>query len=463
MDRPPAFDEVRMQAWKILRQVEDSRTFADLSLDQTFAKNPHWRPLDRAFILELVLGTLRWRGRIDLAIHLASKYPEKNINFQLLQLLRLGAYQILFLDRVPDSAAVNESVRLAKAIFKNEKMSAFVNAVLRAIARKKNQEVFPPFASHPIEYITQALSHPRWMVEGWVKEFGPEMTQKICVANNLRPPFTVRVNTLKISREALRKKLQAAGIDSFPTPFSPEGLILKKSPFLAEDELFQKGMYFVQDEASQIIAHLLDPRPGERVLDACAAPGGKSTHLAQLMEDQGEIIALDLHRPKVEVIQENCRRLGISTIQTFQTDATQPLPLPAQSTFDRILIDAPCTGLGILHRNPEVKWRRKPQDARRLQGLQMALLENVCSRLKTEGILVYSTCTMTREENDSVVEAFLGRHKDFQVEDLRCIVPESWQPLVDEKGFLRTYPEMIILRENYRLDGFFAARMKKGI
>jgi 16S rRNA (cytosine967-C5)-methyltransferase len=461
MGRPPAFDEVRMQAWKILRQVEDSRAFADLSLDQTFAKNPHWRPLDRAFLLELVLGTLRWRGRIDLAIHLASNYPEKNINSQLLQLLRLGGYQILFLDRVPDSAAVNESVRLAKAIFKNEKMSAFVNAVLRAIARKKNQEVFPPFASHPIEYITQALSHPRWMVEGWLKDFGPELTQKICVANNLRPPFTVRVNTLKISREILREKFKAAGVDSLPTPFSPEGLFLKKSPFLAEDELFQKGMYFVQDEASQIIAHLLDPRPGERVLDACAAPGGKSTHMAQLMEDRGEMIALDLHSSKVEVIQENCRRLGISVIQTLRADATRPLPLPAQLTFDRILIDAPCTGLGILHRNPEVKWRRKPQDALRLQGLQMALLENVCSRLKTRGILVYSTCTMTREENDSVIEAFLGKHKDFQVEDLRFIVPDSWQPLVDEKGFLRTYPQRIIPREDYRLDGFFAARMRK--
>jgi len=450
-----------MQAWKILRQVEDSRTFADHSLDQTFAKNPHWRPLDRAFLLELVLGTLRWRGRIDQAIHLASKYPEKNINPQLIQLLRLGAYQILFLDRVPDSAAVNESVRLAKAIFKNAKMSAFVNAILRTLARKKSQEVFPPFASHPIEYITQALSHPHWMVERWVNDFGPELTQKICAANNLRPPFTVRVNTLKISREALREKLQAAGIDSFPTPFSPEGLTLKKSPFLAEDELFQNGMYFVQDEASQVIAHLLAPRPGERVLDACAAPGGKSTHLAQLMEDRGEIIALDLHRPKVEIIQENCRRLGVSTVQTFQADATQPLPFPLPFTFDRILLDAPCTGLGILHRNPEVKWRRKPQDPRRLQRLQLALLENICSRLKKGGILVYSTCTMTREENDAVVEDFLGKHKDFQVEDLRCIAPESWHPLVDKKGFLRTYPEMILPRENYRMDGFFAARMKK--
>jgi 16S rRNA (cytosine967-C5)-methyltransferase len=294
-----------------------------------------------------------------------------------------------------------------------------------------------------------------------MKDWGPETTREICAANNLRPPFTVRVNTLKISRENLREQFKAAGMDSLPTPFSPEGLILKRSPSLTEEALFQKGMYFVQDEASQIISHLLGPRPGQRVLDACAAPGGKITHLAQLMEGRGEMIALDLHASKVKAIQENCRRLGITAVQTFRADASRPLPFPARFTFDCILVDAPCTGLGILHRNPEIKWRRKPQDPLRWQGLQMAILENVCSRLKKEGILVYSTCTMTREENDSVVEAFLDRHKDFQLEDLRSIFPESWHALIDPKGFLRTYPQWIIPKEGYRLDGFFAARMKK--
>ncbi len=461
MGNSPAFDEVRMQAWKILEQVEDSHTFADHALEQAFTKNPRWKPLDRAFLMELVLGTLRWRGRIDHAIRLASTYPGKKIQTSLLQLLRVGAYQILFLDRVPDSAAVNESVRLAKAIFKNARMNAFVNAVLRNIARKKDQESFPPFLSSPIPYLTHALSHPRWMVERWMKDWGPETTREICAANNLRPPFTVRANTLKISRETLRERLKAAGMDSLPTPFSPEGLILKKSPLLTEDALFQEGLYFVQDEASQMISHLLAPRPGERVLDACASPGGKITHLAQLMEGRGKMIALDLQDSKLKAIQENCRRLGITAVQTFQADASQPLPFSAPFAFDRILVDAPCTGLGILHRNPEIKWRRKPQDPLRYQGRQLAILENVSSRLKKEGILVYSTCTMTREENDSVVEAFLGRHKDFQLEDVHSLFPDSWQPLIDSRGFLRTYPQKIIPRDGYRLDGFFAARMKK--
>ncbi len=461
MGIPLPFDEVRMQAWKILEKVEDARTFADTALDQAFGKNPHWKPLDRAFLMELVLGTLRWRGRLDHAIRLASTYPRKNIQTSLLQLLRVGTYQILFLDRVPDSAAVNESVRLAKAIFKNVKMSAFVNAVLRNIARRKDQEAFPSFLSSPAAYLTQALSHPPWMVERWMKDWGPEITREICAANNLRPPFTVRANTLKISREDLRERYEAAGMESLPTPFSPEGLILKRSPSLTEDVLFQGGLYFVQDEASQMISHLLAPRPGERVLDACAAPGGKTTHLAQLMGGRGEIIALDLQDSKLKAIRENCRRLGITVVKTIRADASQSLPFSSPAAFDRILVDAPCTGLGILHRNPEIKWRRKPQDPSRYHARQLAILENISSRLKRKGILVYSTCTMTREENDSVVEVFLGRHTDFQLEDAHFLFPDSWHSLIDARGFLRTYPRRIIPENGYRLDGFFAARMKR--
>ena len=457
--RPPAFDAMRMQAWSLLQRIEHSRAYADLLLDHTFSNHPQWRPLDRSFIQELVLGTLRWRARLDSAIHRTSKSPEKEIDPRLLHLLRTGAYQILFMDRVPHSAAVNESVRLAKALFKNDKISGFTNAVLRSIARNKNQEVFAPFESQPIEYITESLSHPRWMVERWVREFGPEIARKICAANNLRPPFTVRVNTLKTSREILRGQFAAAGIDSFPTPFSPEGLVLRQSPFLSADPLFREGFYFVQDEASQIISHLVNPQPGERVLDACAAPGGKSAHMAQLMEDRGGILSLDLYDQKVDRIRENCRRMGISIIQALRVDASKPLPFPQKITFDRILVDAPCTGLGILHRHPEAKWRQKPQDVQRLQRLQNALLKNVSSRLKPGGVLIYSTCTMTPEENDFVVESFLNSHKDFHIQDLRLVVPNSFHPLIDEGGLLRTYPRMTTPQDDYRLDGFFAARM----
>jgi 16S rRNA (cytosine967-C5)-methyltransferase len=454
-----AFDPVRMQAFRLLQRMENSRSFADLLLEGTFSKNPPWRPLDRAFIHELVMGILRWQARLDFAIFRAAQSPKRKIDPRLLNLLRMGTYQIFFMQRVPDSAAVNETVRLAKAIFKNEKITRFVNAVLRSIGRSKNQEDFPSFEAQPVEYIATALSHPRWLVERWVGEFGPETARKICAANNLRPPFTVRVNTLKTSREILQARFSVAGIASLPTPFSPEGLVLRPSPSLAADPLFGQGLYFVQDEASQIVSHLINPQPGERILDACAAPGGKSTHLAQLMENRGEIISLDLYDSRMDLVRESCRRLGISIVRAFRQDASKPLPFPEETTFDRILVDAPCTGLGTLHRHPEAKWRQKPEELPRLQRLQLALLKNVCSWLKPEGVLVYSTCTMAREENDSVLEAFLNTHRDFRLQDLRLLMPASFHPLIDEKGLLRTYPRMMIPYDDYRMDGFFAARM----
>lgn len=461
MERTEAFDPVRRVAWTILQQVESSSDFADFTLDRTFSKAPELRPLDRAFISEMVLGTLRWQGRLDAIIQKASKSREKKLDSRLLRLLRLGAYQILFMNRVPDSAAVNESVRLAKAAFKDGKIAGFVNALLRFIARHKGQEDFPSFQDHPVDHIAQVFSHPRWLVERWVTEFGPEMAKKLCAANNRRPPFTVRTNTLRISREDLREQFSASGISSIPTQFSPEGLILAKSPLLVEAGLFQEGMFFIQDEASQIIPHLLAPQPGQRVLDACAAPGGKTTHLAQLMQDRGEILALDLRVSKIRLIQENCTRLGISIVRAKQGDASRPLSSPPDYLFDRILVDAPCTGLGILHRNPEAKWRREPEDILRLQQLQGKLLDNVSSRLKPGGILVYSTCTMTREENESVVVSLLKRHRAFELEDLRPHVPSSYHSLIDARGYFRTYPEMITGNEEYRMDGFFAARMRK--
>jgi len=461
MERTEPFDPVRRLAWTILQQVAGSADFIDIILDRAFSQAPELSSRDRAYISETVLGTLRWQGRLDAFIQQALKSREKKLDSRLIQLLRLGAYQLLFLDRVPDSAAVNESVRLAKAVFKNEKIAGFVNALLRSIARNKDREDFPSFQDHPIDHIAQAFSHPRWLAERWVTEFGPEIAKELCAANNRKPPFTLRTNTLKISREDLREQFNASGIRPVPTQFSPEGLILPKGLLPAEEGLFQKGMYFVQDEASQIVPHLLDPQPDERVLDTCGAPGGKTTHLAQLMKDRGEIIALDLQGSKVRLIEENCTRLGISIVRTASADASRPLPFRPDDIFDRILLDAPCTGLGTLHRNPEAKWRRKAQDILRLQRIQRRLLDNVSFWLKPGGILVYSTCTMTREENDWVVGSFLKSHPGFELEDLRSLVPSSYRSLIDSRGFLRTYPEAMTRNEDYRMDGFFAARMRK--
>jgi len=460
LGNPPPYDPVRLLAWKILQEVERSSSFVDLALDRAFSESPDLRPLDRAMISEMVLGTLRWQGRLDTHLQHALKARGKKIEPRLLHLLRLGSYQILFMDRVPESAAVNESVRLAKVLFKNEKITGFVNALLRSVIRNRDRDLFPPFSERPVEHITQAFSHPSWLAERWVKEFGPETARNLCAANNRKPPFAIRTNTLKITREELQRRLGETHISSQPVSFSPEGLLLKKSPPLAEERLFQEGLYFVQDESSQVVPHLLSPQPGERILDACAAPGGKTTHLAQLMGDRGEILALELHGSKVKLIEENCRRLGITIVRATEGDVSQSPPFPPGETFDRILLDAPCTGLGILHRNPEAKWRRKPEDIARLSRAQKSLLDNVSSWLKPGGTLVYSTCTMTPEENDAVVNSFLETHPQFRLDNLREVLPAGLHPLVDSQGFYRTYPEWVI-PESYRMDGFFGARLRK--
>lgn len=454
------YDPVRMLAWKILQEIERASSFADWVFDQAFFQSSDLKSRDRAMISEMVMGTLRWRGKLDAHLQQALKSADKKVDPRLLQLLRLGAYQVLFMDRVPESAAVNESVRLAKALFKNQGIAGFVNALLRSVIRNKNQDFSPPLAKRPVDHIVQSFSHPPWLAERWVKEFGPEVALRICAANNQKPPFTIRTNTLKITREALQRRLQEAGILAQATLHSPDGLALPKTPGPTKDPLFQEGMYFIQDESSQMIPFLLEPQPGERILDACAAPGGKTTHLAQLMENRGRIFALDLMGSKLALIRENCHRLGITMVQVIEGDATQLLPFPEGTDFHRLLVDAPCTGLGILHRNPEAKWRRRPEDIPRLAKVQAAILGRTSPWLKPGGVLVYSTCTMTPEENDGVIETFLALHPEFEREDLSKTAPPFMRPLVDSKGFFRTYPERV-MDESGRMDGFFAARLRK--
>jgi 16S rRNA (cytosine967-C5)-methyltransferase len=454
-------DPCRRLAWQILQEIQRSGGFADSILDQIFSERSDLNPRDRSFIHEMVIGVLRWKSRLDLEIRKASRDPRRQIDPRLLQLLRLGAYQILYLDRVPDAAAVNESVSLARAHFHDEKIAKFVNALLRQIARQKNQETLPPLEESPVAHIAQATAHPEWMVRRWIRDFGLESTLLLCQSNNLRPPHTIRVNTLKISREKLQKKFEDLGIEAHPTPYAPEGLILGEGFHPLGDPLFAQGMYFIQDESSQIVSHIVNPRAGERILDACAAPGGKTTHLAQLMNNHGHIIGIDRYRSKLRRLQENLSRMGISIISPIVADALGPLPFPKVPFLDRILVDAPCTGLGILHRHPEIKWRRKPQDPRRLQETQLGVLRNVASYLKPGGILVYSTCTLTPEENHEVVESFLKEHPDFQQENLRDLGMEEFGPLIDAKGFFRTYPDRVKPQDGYRMDGFFAARMRR--
>jgi len=421
--------------------------------DELVREDHRLTDLDKAFVREVVYGVLRWRGRLDWIISAYSRIKPARMERAVITILRIGAYQILFMDRVPSRAAVDESVKLAKGIKKGE-AAPFVNGILRGIAEGRKEVPYPDLGTDPLDHIATRYSHPLWLVRRWVEQWGAEETCALCQANNQIPPLTVRVNTLKGSREEVIDQLRDEKIIATPTPLSPLGLVIENPPPLDTWEPLQKGWFQVQDEAAQLVSMFLVPQPGERVLDLCAAPGGKTTHLAQVMEDQGEITAVDVSQAKLTLLQENCRRLGISIVKTVAQDAAAPLPFPLAS-FDRVLVDVPCTGLGTLRRNPDIKWRVKEADISRLQRLQGAILNQAATMVKKEGVLVYSTCTLTPEENEGVIEAFLAGQNEFRLEDASPLLPTGCQGLVDDKGYLRTLPH------RHGTDGFFAARMRR--
>ena len=437
----------------ILNRLEKADRYPDHLLDDSLKKYRHLTPLDRSFLTELTYGILRWRERLDWIIRHFSNIPIEKIDLETLNILRLGLYQIQFLSKTPPAAAVNESVELAKRI-RGRGGAGFVNAILRAVLRKREGIPYPDINEDPALSISVIHSHPLWLVRRWVEKMGIEETVTICNFNNQISSLTLRTNTLKISRKELIEKLKQKGFAPLITPFSEDGMMLEHPPPISELPFLKGGFFIIQNEASQLVTFILDPKPGERILDACAAPGSKTTHIAQRMKNEGEIYALDLNKAKCGLIKEICRRLEIKRVRTIIGDVTRPLPLPKGLTFDRILADVPCSGFGTIRKNPDLKWKKGEADIRRLSKLQLAILENLSGYLKKGGILVYSTCTIFHEENEEVVEKFLDDHQEFRLDQISKILPEQFQSLI-ENGYFKTFP----LRNE--MDGFFVARLRK--
>jgi 16S rRNA (cytosine967-C5)-methyltransferase len=331
----------------------------------------------------------------------------------------------------------------------------FVNGVLRNVSRHIKEIKFPELADDPVAHISLRYSHPAWLVERWLARFGPEETISLCRANNEPAPNTVRTNTLKLTRAGLAARLREEGLTVYETAYAPEGLNIEGFLSFSSMKTFQEGLFQVQDESSMLAGRALMPRPGARVLDACGAPGGKTTHLAELMENKGEILAVDIHPHKLELIKENCDRLGISNVKGLAADA-EKLPEQLYEWADFILVDAPCTGLGVLRRRPDARWRKEPGQETAIVRLQARILASAARCLKNGGVLVYSTCTITREENLGQVENFLSRHPDFALEDLTAFLPDS---LNDQGTMNMGYLE--ILPHRHGMDGFFISRMRK--
>ncbi|MFH0786129.1 MAG: 16S rRNA (cytosine(967)-C(5))-methyltransferase RsmB [Pseudomonadota bacterium] len=445
----------RALALQILLSWQRSGTYPDQLLRDLLAQNTRLKPSDRALIYQLVYGVLRWQGKLDWIIQQFSQRPLEKLSIKTRVILRLGVFQMLFLTRIPVSAAVNESVKLAKS-GRTPWAANFINAVLRSLDRGKERLSFPS-KEDPLAYLAVNYSHPAWLVKQWVETWGFEKTEALCQNNNRIPPLTLRVNTLRTNRRDLLPRLERQAARSGPTSFSPLGIRVEEPDRpLVQDEMFHQGFFQIQDEASQLVAYILDPQPGERILDLCAGAGGKAGHLAQLMNNQGTILAVDLHPGKIEDLQGNARRLGITIIKGLVGDAfNEALFQKKTGAFDRILIDAPCSGWGVIGRNPDLKWRLSPEDSPRLAGMQNKFLQNAAGWLKSKGVLVYVTCTLSREENQGVIETFIDQHPEFVVEDASAFLPEPAHRLVDDDGFYQTWPPVD------GMDGFFAARLRK--
>lgn len=447
----PHTTTARELALGILARVDHGAAYAGILLDNTLEQHPFSDP-DRRLLTQLVYGTLRWRGRLDWVLGRLLERPLVKLEPALRNLLRLAAYELLFLDRVPAYATVNEAVSLARTHGGQGKAS-LVNAILRQITRQPRTAWTPDSSCGEPAQVTAFSSHPVWLAEMWRQQFGAERALALMAANNTEAPLVVRVNGLKIGRDELVERLRSHGIEAVPGMLSPQAVRLSHASSVAVLAEFREGLCQVQGEASQLAGFLLDVGPGMHVLDACAAPGGKATHLAELMRDRGEIIATDISVRGLEKLSDNALRLGLQSIRSYQGDAAQALP-EAPGSFDRVLVDAPCSGLGTLRSHPEIKWRRQRKDVRRLSRVQRSILDRTAVLLKPGGILVYSTCTLSRDENEGVVESFLAAHENFHLDAAAPHLPEAAREMVSGEYFQA-------LPHQHDTDGFFAARLRR--
>lgn len=431
-------------AIKILNRVERTDAYLDKLLDNELKSN-ELSDLDKNLLNEIVHGVIRWKLRLDWVLNgfYHGTYIKAEINLK--NALRVAAYQILFLDKIPHHAAVNESVEFVKRL-NGEKAANLVNAVLRNIIRNLGNINYPPEDQDYSHYLSIYYSHPSWMVKKWLSRFGKEETQKLLLANNQIPPISIRINRLKIETNQFLKLLDEYKISYLGSEYINYFLRVNNLQELVEKKLFGAGYFTIQDESSALPVILLDPKPGEIVIDLCAAPGGKSTHIAELMQNSGKVIAVDKYTQKLNLLQKSCDRLGIKIVELVIADATELQIEPA----DKVIADVPCSGLGVLRKKPDIKWKRDSSDINDLTDYQNKILNNAANLVKPGGVLVYSTCTIEPEENYQVVEKFLASHPYFVLDNASKYINDN---LVNSMGFVETFPH------KHYIDGSFAARM----
>ena len=445
-----ASNSPRHAAFSTLQRLSTGDLHADDLIDQELSRN-HLQGPDRGLFTELVFGVLRRQATLDHFLRQLVQQPLERLELPVLLLLRLGLYQLRYLDRVPGHAAVHATVELTNTILPRAK--GLINGVLRSYLRQQGTLSLPDPARQPLAWLAATYSVPDWLAEQWIQQFPLHEAAGLAAASLEIPPPTLRVNTLKTDRDSLLERFSAAGITAEACRFAPEGIQLQQRGQITELPGFDEGLFTVQDQASQLVAHLLGPQPGEQVLDMCAAPGGKATHLAQMMANQGQVLATDLNQRRARRITETATRLGSSSVTPLVADALASDYLQGQQ-FDRILLDAPCSGLGVIRRNPEAKWRLNPAELTRCAARQRLLLNAAAPLLKPGGILESATCSTAAEEDEAVINDFLSRNPQFVVKNGAQCFP-AWSELFTDSGYLRTWPH------RHGCDGFFAARLQR--
>ncbi|SNX55594.1 16S rRNA (cytosine(967)-C(5))-methyltransferase RsmB [Thermoanaerobacterium sp. RBIITD] len=441
-------------AFKILYDIIVNKGYSNIILNK-YLSNSDITDVDKNFIKEIVFGTIERKYTIDYVINILAKSGIENIDSKVLIILEMGLYQIKYMDKVPDYAVINESVNLTKR-YVGKYASKFVNALLRNYLRKLNLIEFPDQNNDIIKYLCVNFSFPEWIVERLLNNYDKNFTIEILKSLNEKPRISYRLNTLKFSPLQFENELKSKGLHY------SKGLYYEEAYYIDiknvdNNELYKNGLIQVQDEGSMLISKILSPKHGETVIDVCSAPGGKTTHLSQLMENSGNIIAFDKHQHKINLINKNCKRLGINNVMTMVFDSTK-VNSDYIDKADKVLVDVPCTGIGIIRKKPDIKLKNYTKnDIDKLNNLQYLILNSSSKYVKKGGYLVYSTCTIGKEENFDIVDRFLNENNNFSIVNLTPFLPDILRPYVNEKGYIQLLPNI------NHIDGFFVCKIQRNV
>lgn len=431
-------------AYKVLLDIEKNKNYSNMAINKHF-KDVKLSNQDRGLATEIIYGVIENKYYIDYMIDKLSKVKTNKMEIYVKTLLRMGIYQIMFLNSISDYAAVNETVNLAKK--KNSKVSGFINGILRNVIRQK-ETIGEIKIKDDIDYLAVKYSYDKWMIRNWMIHFGKDFTKELLEANGQRPSIYLRTNTLKITRDELIEKLEQQNVKASKVHVVDEAIKVENLKDIENNVLYKEGLFTIQDISSMLVGKVMNPKEKSLVLDVCSAPGGKTTHIATLMKNTGQVVSRDIYEHKLKLIKASSKRLNLTNVDVQEFDGLS-LDKDSIGKFDYVLADVPCSGLGIIRRKPEIKYKEK-EEFRDLPPIQKKILENASKYVKKGGTLIYSTCTIQDSENIDVINEFLQKNKNFKLAPIDEVKVDLDN---QEKGYMKIYPNV------HEMDGFFISKL----